>query len=782
MRTLTIILTWLLLALGAGGQSITTSTPNYDRTFYARKYGAIPGDSGQDKTGLQNAIAAAAAAGGGVVQLEAGNYRVSPVATGLGLMVPNNVILRGVGPATVITGYTATSSTAFCVIANDNYNDTATDYGADVMRVEDLTVSVDATSGGNSANCHALVGVGHAASAYVRRVNFTGCYYHAVESNRSGSPAGGVLIQDCTFTGSYNQSMPLELDGGGAMGQVSGTPRTKRVGRTLIERCYFSARPATDGISQVQHILLNHNAADITEEVTILDCVFDMVNPSAFVPVTNAVAVDTAFRLVRNLKIEGCVFNGANRCNQYPVYLANDAATEVYDGVTIRGNTFKGRYREGIVIGATAGATTATLQSTRRGITIENNNFAPELSVNPYDSGLATAGASGTLTDSTRSWSTNGYANATVSIVSGTGVGQTKTITSNTGTVLTISGTFSPVPDSTSYYRIDRQYGAAVTTGTVTDATTTVVTDSTRQWVADELQGMYITFTSGALSGTTRQITDNTATTVTHGSATAATAGDTYRIDTTPVWRGIYLGACYQVNVTGNRWTYPYDCTGTSSASGSIVGLVLGTCRNVYVAGNHQTYLHTPSQLGAQTGGYWLPYWADLTKLQTNSQTSVFTALNNTADCGSSAIWYLWYEPTNSDSRTASWTYITGRMEGNVLLSGSTSGGHINYFPRNPMGTGSFSQAQSMPTVASAATIAPATRAFIVSGSTTINTITALPVSGNGLGNEIVLIPDAGATWATGTSGNIAIASTAVVGKALHMTYDPQTAKWYPSY
>ena len=31
-------------------------------------------------------------------------------------------------------------------------------------------------------------------------------------------------------------------------------------------------------------------------------------------------------------------------------------------------------------------------------------------------------------------------------------------------------------------------------------------------------------------------------------------------------------------------------------------------------------------------------------------------------------------------------------------------------------------------------------------------------------------------------AGNIAIATTAVVGKALTMTYDSTTTKWYPSY
>jgi hypothetical protein len=83
------------------------------------------------------------------------------------------------------------------------------------------------------------------------------------------------------------------------------------------------------------------------------------------------------------------------------------------------------------------------------------------------------------------------------------------------------------------------------------------------------------------------------------------------------------------------------------------------------------------------------------------------------------------------------------------------------------------------PTIASAATIAPTKMISFISGTTQITTITApSPISSGG--GVIVLIPTG--AWTTGTSGNIAIATTAVVSKALFMTYDITTAKWYPSY
>lgn len=83
------------------------------------------------------------------------------------------------------------------------------------------------------------------------------------------------------------------------------------------------------------------------------------------------------------------------------------------------------------------------------------------------------------------------------------------------------------------------------------------------------------------------------------------------------------------------------------------------------------------------------------------------------------------------------------------------------------------------PTIASATTIAPTTGIAFVSGVTAIATIT--PPSPISLGGgEITLIPTG--LWSTTTAGNIALASTAVVSKALTLFYDVTTAKWYPSY
>ena len=82
-------------------------------------------------------------------------------------------------------------------------------------------------------------------------------------------------------------------------------------------------------------------------------------------------------------------------------------------------------------------------------------------------------------------------------------------------------------------------------------------------------------------------------------------------------------------------------------------------------------------------------------------------------------------------------------------------------------------------TLSSATTVTPTASLHVVSGTTEVDTIT-VPNEYASYGGRITFIPTGAFT--TGTSGNIAIASTAVVGKALTNTYLPSTGKFYPSY
>lgn len=83
------------------------------------------------------------------------------------------------------------------------------------------------------------------------------------------------------------------------------------------------------------------------------------------------------------------------------------------------------------------------------------------------------------------------------------------------------------------------------------------------------------------------------------------------------------------------------------------------------------------------------------------------------------------------------------------------------------------------PTIASASTIAPTSPVTFVSGTATIQNITA-PADLAAWGGFLTLIP--AGLWSTNNAGNVQIASTGVVSKALTMYFDFGTSRWYPSY
>jgi hypothetical protein len=72
-----------------------------------------------------------------------------------------------------------------------------------------------------------------------------------------------------------------------------------------------------------------------------------------------------------------------------------------------------------------------------------------------FATGTATAGAATTLTNTAKSWTTNQWTNYQVRIVGGAGAGQTRTIASNTATVLTVSAAWTVNPNATSQYVIE---------------------------------------------------------------------------------------------------------------------------------------------------------------------------------------------------------------------------------------------------------------------------------------------------------------------------------------
>ena len=72
-----------------------------------------------------------------------------------------------------------------------------------------------------------------------------------------------------------------------------------------------------------------------------------------------------------------------------------------------------------------------------------------------FAQGTASSATTNTLTNSTKTWTVNQWTNYQVRIINGTGRGQVRTISSNTGTQLTVSSNWTVTPDATSQYVIE---------------------------------------------------------------------------------------------------------------------------------------------------------------------------------------------------------------------------------------------------------------------------------------------------------------------------------------
>jgi hypothetical protein len=99
-----------------------------------------------------------------------------------------------------------------------------------------------------------------------------------------------------------------------------------------------------------------------------------------------------------------------------------------------------------------------------RGITEESLSFDQSNGIF-RDGGTASAGGNTTLTDSTKTWTTNAQANYYLAIVAGTGAGQYKLISSNTNNVLTVVNAWGTNPDNTSIYIITPAFVANTIVG-----------------------------------------------------------------------------------------------------------------------------------------------------------------------------------------------------------------------------------------------------------------------------------------------------------------------------
>ena len=134
-----------------------------------------------------------------------------------------------------------------------------------------------------------------------------------------------------------------------------------------------------------------------------------------------------------------------------------------------------------------------------------------------------------------------------------------------------------------------------------------------------------------------------------------------------------------------------------------------------------------------------------------------------------------------SGSNTGNYAFYSNSATGANTYNLYIAGSALNYLGGDICISGVISTNAAAPTIAASSTIAPTKMITFISGTAApIANITPPSTIVSCGGGQITLLPTA--AWTTNTAGNIALSSTAVVSKALIMTWDGITNKWYPSY
>jgi hypothetical protein len=224
-------------------------------------------------------------------------------------------------------------------------------------------------------------------------------------------------------------------------------------------------------------------------------------------------------------------------------------------------------------------------------------------------------------------------------------------------------------------------------------------------------------------------------------------------------------------NVTAFGYAAAYDCAANNNVAVGDSALAAGPCTGVdntcggYFSGRAVTSGTLNSAWGANS----------LNALTTGaSNVGIGSTVGNNLTTGS-----------NNTIIGAAATVAAAGNDNSIVIGKSAVGLGSNTTVIGTSATtanrifGVQSTGQVAPTIASASTIAPTKQITFISGTTAIDEITA-PTGIATTGGQITLIPTG--IFTTTTNENIALASTAVVGRALIMTYDATTGFWYPSY
>lgn len=350
------------------------------------------------------------------------------------------------------------------------------------------------------------------------------------------------------------------------------------------------------------------------------------------------------------------------------------------------------------------------LSNTSNTLTWSSAGTAPDSTskyiIEGFDAGTSSSGTSSTVVDGSKSWATNRWANYRVVITGGTGIGQSRIITSNTSTTLSVKPSFTTAPDNTSTYRIQGDndllyitYGAQAclyTSCADEDMWTGnrkldggVARSGSAQYGGDKPISISTTTRSGTTATVTTSQNHNfkTGYSIIHTGATGVDASlynitatitvtgattYTYTMSGTPTANATFTAQSSTTltdstkNWTTNEWA-GYVCYMTTTLSNSPTGQVFRIASNT-----SNTLTFTTTLTATPVGG---------TTKYIISKPAAFGAIDNGVATGTHST------STLQDTNKVAASSFTGSISGNVLTVTAKSGGGLLGYGQSISGT-----------------------------------------------------------------------------------------------
>jgi hypothetical protein len=293
------------------------------------------------------------------------------------------------------------------------------------------------------------VGEAGVVRSYIGAVPYAYVSSPSTWSNGTGQATGtqsGTTLQDTTKAWTVNQyaGATVSLTGGTGSGQTATV--VSNTATTLTLSTTWGTTPVAN--STIYSLVGTANKAP-TGTIT-LKC-HNSTLAAALGPRLTLGEVDGCRIYDIDRSMLGTVDNGAvtgSTSTSYIGFVVNQF--RVYSGTGVPASQYR--------IGSSSNGTRYKMDSTSYTTLAFSRNSSGVLSartLNPAtSSGTATAGAATTITDTSKAFTTNQWTGGTITLTGGTGSGQTRTVSSNTATAITVSPAWTINPAAGTTYTV----------------------------------------------------------------------------------------------------------------------------------------------------------------------------------------------------------------------------------------------------------------------------------------------------------------------------------------